>query len=675
MMKGLLMPPVSNPRGLGWLLVSRYRLSLLVVGLFLVVSAVTRMGLLAAQPSLAHDGAGRLLAAFAAGEVFDLLAGLWLAVPLTLYLTVVPERWFQSRVHRVLMALTLGATVFAALFVAVVELFFFAEFNGRFNFVAVDYLMYPTEVVSNIWESYPTGLVLALIGAATLAMLVLARKTIRRAWDQPAPWPQRGAVVLFLALALAGLTGIVSPGLAHVSEDRTLNEVASNGYYSFWTALAGSNASYEGLYATARHDVVFGRLRRLLAEPEAVPPSFRPGSTLRYIRASRPERPMNVVIVLEESLGAEFIGALHPRPTSLTPEFDAFSRQGTLLTRAYSTGNRTIRALEATTSSLPPLPGISIVRRPQSENLFTLPALLRDRGYQTLFCYGGRALFDGMGNYLRRNGVERIVDQGDFPAGTFHTAWGVADEAIFDRALTEMDAMSRTGRPFYSLLLSVSNHRPFDFPRDHVQYDSRLKRRDNAVRYADYALGRFLRQAQGHPFFQNTLFVLMGDHGARVYGAEEIPLVSYEVPVLFYAPGVIPAGRQVQTLASSLDIPPTVLGVLGFSYDSKFFGHNLFAVPPSAGRALMTHNSEIALMRGSRIAILGLHGSSRLFDVVGDRFVPVPHPDAAGRELIDDAIAYYDGADVEYRTGAYTFVHSPSDRFADVSPRRSQGTQ
>jgi phosphoglycerol transferase MdoB-like AlkP superfamily enzyme len=358
-----------------------------------------------------------------------------------------------------------------------------------------------------------------------------------------------------------------------------------------------------------------------------------------------------VVVVLEESLGSEFIGALHPRPASLTPNFDALVPQGTLLTHAYSTGNRTIRAIEATTSSLPPLPGVSIVRRPQSKDLFTLPAVLRERGYGTLFVYGGRAMFDGMGSYLRNNGVERIVEQKDFPDDAFRTAWGVSDQAIFDRALSEMDAFHAQGKPFYTLVLSVSNHRPYRFPEGSLAWDPKLKSRENAVRYADWALGRFARQARQHAFFKDTLFVFMGDHGARVYGASEIPLASYEVPILFWGPGIVPAGRRVDTLASSLDVPPTVLGILGLEYDSKFFGHDVLHVDPAAGRALMTHNNEIALMRGSRIAVLGLHRSMQLFDVKPDGgFVPAAVKD--GR-LIEDAIAYYSGADTAYRTGAY----------------------
>lgn len=640
---------------------SRYRLAVsLVVGL-MAASLIVRLILLLLQHAWTRDGLLPVLSALGFGEVLDGLTALWLAAPLVLYLTLVPERWFRHRAQRALVYGVSGLSAFAILFVAVAEVLFFQEFNGRFNFVAVDYLMYPGEVMGNIWESYPTGLILALLAVASAVISLLLRKPLRAAWWRPLPLRQRAATTLAFSLALASLTLAIPSSLAHVSEDRALNEITSNGYLSFWKALLGSEAPYEGLYATREPDAVFARLHRLLAEPAAVPASFLAGTTQRHIRPLSPRRRMNVVVVLEESLGSEFIGAIHPRAGSLTPGFDSLAAEGTLLTRAYSTGNRTIRALEATTSSLPPLPGVSIVRRSQSKDLFTLPEILRADGYQTLFVYGGRALFDGMGSYLQANGVERIVDQGDFPDDAFHTAWGVADEAIFDRALTEMDALHATGRPFYTLILSVSNHRPYQFPTDHVKWDSSLKSRDNAVRYADWALTRFVRQARAHPFFGDTLFVLMGDHGARVYGAAEIPLPSYEVPILFYAPGILPAGARVSTLASSLDVPPTILGVLGMEYDSKFFGHDVLHVDPSAGRALMTHNNEIALMRGSRIAVLGLHRSLQLFDVRSDgTFARAAAPGPAGRELMEDAIAYFSGADRSYRSGAYAMLPSKS---------------
>jgi phosphoglycerol transferase MdoB-like AlkP superfamily enzyme len=644
---------------------SRYRLVATVIGLCLATSGLTRLAFVVMDASVMSNGAGVLLAALGVGLLFDLQAALALALPWVLYLWWLPERWFQSRAQRFLIPATFLTVILATLFIAVAESFFFEEFNGRFNFVAVDYLLFPTEVVGNIWESYHTGLWLGVIVLAAVAILAALRSSLRRAWLDAMPFGQRTRWALVYVTVLAGSTLVISPSLAHVSADRALNEVAASGYRTFWDALVGRDAPYAGWYARREEASVGQRLAALAAEPTSRPLAVPavdgadspPRWTYRRVTPPGPERALNVVVVLEESFGSEFVGALHPEIDSCTPSYDELSKEGTLLTRAYSTGNRTIRALEATTASLPPLPGVSIVRRELSKNLFTLPSLLADRGYQTLFLYGGRALFDGMGSYLQANGVERVVDQDDFPSDSFKTAWGVADEVIFDRALTEFDAMQATGQPFYSLILTVSNHRPYTFPAGRIESDPKFRRRGNAVRYADYALGRFMRQAREHAFFDHTLFVLMGDHGARVYGAQEIPLASYEVPILFYAPGIVPAGARLETLASNMDVPPTVLGILGTAYDSKFFGQDLFTVAASAGRALMTHNSNIALMRGTSVAVLGLHESTRVFhyDASAQQLRPVRVTDQADRELIEDAIAYYDGADRMYRRGAYLF--------------------
>lgn len=642
-------------------LLSRPLFVLLVVGLSLTVSLLTRLALLALEPEVLGSGSWPLLRTLALGEFEDLKVALWVAVPWVLYLLVLPERWYAGRFHRVWLRVALGGAVAWALFVAVAEGFFFDEFAGRFNFVAVDYLLFPSEVATSIWESYHTGLWLLAIGGVGLLVIWRLSPLLDRAWLHPSPLARRGLYALAFGAALALVT-IALPGSSlTVAEDRRLNEIADNGYHTFWLALLGRDAPYRGWYASSEAAELAARLPRLVAEPTATPSTLTGDWTTRRVSPPGPARRLNVVIVLEESLGSEFVGALNPGMVSRTPELDRLAGEGTLLTQAFSTGNRTIRALEATTASIPPLPGISIVRRDQSQNLFTLPALLRERGYQTLFVYGGRALFDGMGAYLNANGVERVVDQTDFPSGLYTTAWGVADEFIFDRALTELDAMEGSGRPFYALVLSVSNHRPFLFPEGRITPKAEFHRRGNAVYYADYALGRFMRQAKDHAFFDHTLFVLMGDHGARVYGAAEIPMASYQVPILFLGPGSVPAGQRLDTLASSLDVPPTILGLLGESYESKFFGHDLFHLDPARGRAFMTHNSNIALLEGDRLAVLGLHQSVAHYrwNRGQGTLTRIEAPDAQDRELAADAIASYSGADQLYRSGAYTLAPLP----------------
>ena len=626
----------------------------LVAGAVAATSLLARIAIVASGHGW-HGGPLRpLLAALAAGAVYDALVALWIAVPLLLYLVLLPGARFGRRTHRVVRHAWLAAALFGALFVAVAEVVFFAEFDGRFNFVAVDYLIYPTEVMTNIWQSYPVAWVLAGLAAVVALLLRAARPLLATLDRQGGPGlRQRLVAGALYAGALALLTVAVSPRLARVSPDRELNELAGNGYYTFWQALLGRDALYDGLYATEPDSTAFPRLRRLVASDGAPPATDAASPAERVVGSGRAQRRLNVVVVLEESFGSAFVGALHPGDSaSITPAFDSLAAEGTLLTHAYSTGNRTIRALEATTASLPPLPGVSIVRRPQSVDLYTLPGVLRARGYATEFIYGGRALFDGMGAYMRNNGVERVVEQADFPRGSFRTAWGVADEAIFDRALVEMDSLHDTGRPFYALVLTVSNHKPYTYPAGRIAQDPAEHRRRHAVRYADWALGRFMREARTHAFFDSTLFVLMGDHGARVYGAAEIPLPSYEVPILLYGPSVVPAGARVATVASSLDVPPTVLGILGGAYDSRFFGRDVLRDPPSGGRALMTHNAELALLLGDRMAVLGLRGATSVYALgAADSLRALRVPDRAGRELVADAVAYYQGADHLYRAG------------------------
>lgn len=656
-------PPPSRPAASP--LRARFAPASLVFGLIFLLSQATRVVLLALRPQLLRDGLWPLAKAFAAGAAIDLLATAWIVLPWVIYLALAPERWLRTRVQRVLLFASLAAAIYGALFVTFAEGFFFDEFESRFNFVAVDYLLYPTEVLTNIWESYPTGWILGGIAVATAAILWARRRAVSGAAAGSVAIRARLGVLGVFLVAIAGCTLLLPAQLTVVSDDRALNQVAGNGYASFLAALLGADVPYEGFYRTLPRAEVLARLPGLLADSESAAATFDPGTSRRVVRPAGPPRRLNVVVVLEESLGSEFIGALRPQAKSITPELDRLIPEGTLLANAFSTGNRTIRAIEATTSGLPPLPGESVVRRPTSIGLFTLPAVLGARGYRTLFVYGGRAMFDGMGRYLAANGVERIVEQRDFPDDAFATAWGVCDGEIFRRAIAEMDAFESRGERFYLLALTTSNHRPFQFPESEVAWDHALDRRHNAVHYADHALGRFIDEARRHAFFDHTLFVLMGDHGARVYGAGEIPLPSYEVPILFFAPGIVPAGGRYERMASSLDIPPTVLGILGEPYVSRFFGHDLFSGSAPA-RALMEHNHKVALLSGDRMAMLSLQRGADTFRVTSDTapMQALPAADPQGRALLADAIAYYQGGDWLYRSGAYLLA--PGDGPAGV---------
>ena len=215
------------------------------------VALATRLALLLFARSPSASGMSQILHALAIGEVYDLLAALWLLSPLMLYLTLITERWYHRPVNRRLIEAGFFLSAAVAIFVAATEYFFFDEFTGRFNFVAVDYLIYPTEVVNNIAESYPLIPVLAAVVVVSALVVWILRHPLDRAFAATAPASHRWMSFLVYAVSLGALTTAARPDWAHVSEDRELNEIALNGYYTWWLAFIGQDAPYEGWYASA----------------------------------------------------------------------------------------------------------------------------------------------------------------------------------------------------------------------------------------------------------------------------------------------------------------------------------------------------------------------------------------------------------------------------------------
>lgn len=574
--------------------------------LFLAAAAVTRLTLYAVHvDELAHPLA-ELPALLGFGALYDAVAALYLFTPYALYLFLLPERLYRSRAHRLTLFATSLLAVFGLLYLGPVEFFFFDEFNARFNFVAVSYLIYPHEVFVNIWESYPVGRVLAGVALATLALLAVVRRPLWRSFDRPTGWGDRAAALGLLAVFGAVGYGFVDVNTGRYSTDRIANELAQNGVYTFFHALLHNDLDYNQYYVTVQKDEAIARVRRLVAQPNS---EFIPGAAnplARRVHNPGPEKRLNVVVVVEESLGAEFLGAYGDQ-RGLTPNLDRLAKESLVFTRVYATGTRTVRGLEAITASFPPIPGESIIKRRNSQPVYTWGEVMRRHGYTPLFVYGGYGSFDGMNAFYGKNGYE-VHDRAGIPEPAFTNIWGVSDEDLFRYAIGLFDEKHARREPFFAVLLTTSNHKPFTFPEGIPGVRATGGGRKDGVRYADHAIGALFETIRGRPYFDDTLFAIVGDHGARVYGREDIPLPSYELPLLVYAPRHI-ASRRVDTLVSQTDIAPTVLGLLGFSYDSVFFGRDAFAA--TADRfVLLSHNRDVALYRPDELVVLGIQKAS-----------------------------------------------------------------
>ena len=569
----------------------------------------------------------------AATVATTLAHGLWadaavaalVVLPLALWCACRRRDWL-GRGRRVLIGLVSMAWLLQT-FLFISEGFFFQEFLSRFNTVAIDYLIYPHEVFTNLWESYP------LIWIATGCVAMAAAVTLSSLrWVPPVTAPPAGRWRRMLAwpVAAAALAGSLALVDSKFSRERVVNELASNGAVSGVWAAWTRNLPYDAFYATLPRGEAFAMARAALGRNGGTfvapppPPVSAGGPDEAWFDAARaslqrrisgdPTRPKrNVCVLLEESLGSEFFGVLgrvtkKGKPDTLTPHLDKLIREeGLLFDNLYADGNRTIRGFEGVFSSFPPLPGDSILARDRTENVETLARVLKRDGYQSLFLYGGRGTFDYIKSYTLPNGWDRLIEQKDFDNPAFTTAFGVSDEDLYARGISEMRALHLTGQPFLVSFMTVSNHQPFSYPKGRIPDDPEARSRKHAVKYTDWALGDFFEKAKREPFWQDTIFVVIADHGARVYGSQQIPLKSYEIPLVFFGPAVVPAARRVSELGCQLDVAPTILGLLGRPYDSMFFGRDLLKEGTGPGRVLMHHNRSIGIYESDRLVVFGLN--------------------------------------------------------------------
>lgn len=626
---------------------------LLFLLVFTGVALLARLALLA---QAAHDVAwdASLPAAFAWGLAFDLGAAAFAALPLIALLALLPAEWGRRGWQRALTHAAGVALLFALLFGVVAEWSFWDEFGTRFNFIAVDYLVYTTEVLGNIRESYNVPL-LATIAFAVALMLggLFLQAGWPDRWLRHAAEPARrrwAAAGLWVAAALA--VGLVLreeqlPGF-HNNYNR---ELAKNGLWSLFAAFKNNSLDYDRFYRTLPPEKAFARLRDELVEDGSL--LLRPGApdTLRYVANNGPELRPNVIQITVESLSADFLGTFN-RASRLTPNLDEIARRSLLFENFYATGTRTDRGMEALTLSLPPTPGRSMIKRPGNDNLFTLGSVFRAKGYDTAFIYGGYGYFDNMNAFFGGNGY-RVVDRNSVAGDdiTFANAWGACDEDLLRWTLREADDAHRANRPFHHFVMTTSNHRPFTYPTGRIDLPPKVSGRAGAVKYTDYAIGKFLREAEGKPWFKNTVFVIVADHCASSAGKTELPVQNYHIPLLIYAPGGQIAPGRVATLTSQMDYAPTLLGLLNWSYPSRFFGHDVRKIPPDDAHALLGTYQKLGHLEKGELVVLSPQAGLQTYRVrLADGVqTPTGHSDYAEQE----AISFYQSASDLWQNGGY----------------------
>ncbi len=592
---------------------------------FMVLFAVSRALLLARNWPLAADIPGAELAkAFLVGARFDLVMSSYVLVPMVLgmFLPAGLSRrsWWNSW-------LAIVAVVFS--FLAALELDFYKEFHARLNSLVFQYVKEdPKTVLNMLWFGFPV-LRYLLLTVVLAALSIAALRWVDRRTHWPArtkSYRRRLLLTLVSALVITGCARGTfrsgSPlrwGDAFFGQHLFANHLALNGSFTLSKAAQSAVSDQRENPWLKRMPTALALqiLHRDLVSPRETllqPDSFPMLRQFDPVTTAAPSPYKNVVVILSESFSAQRVGALGS-PLQVTPQFDALAKDGLLFTHFFSNGTHTHQGMFATFSCFPNLPHYEyLMKQPEGAHRFSgLPRVLAQRDFKSVYVYNGDFAWDNQGGFFRAQGLDKLVGRFDFINPRFSDiTWGVSDEDMFDRGFEEIAQLQKSGKPYYAMLQTLSNHTPYALPDplpvEKVMVNGTEEGHLTAMRYADYALGEFFKKVKASgDLFDNTVFVFVGDHG---FGGSQqitdIDLVRFHVPLLIVGKDIQQRFGAVRTtVGSQVDIVPTVMGLLGGSYVHNCWGRDLLALPEGdPGRAIIKPSGTdqtVAIIEGNTI--------------------------------------------------------------------------
>lgn len=634
----------------------RYALLFAFTFWFLILSFLLRIIFMVWQASDVSWNIIDVLRTLFTGFFFDIGTVSFLLIPSVLYYLIVPNKFVGSWLDKIFVWFFTALGLFILVFTFFAEITFWDEFKNRFNFIAVDYLIYTHEVVANIEQSYPLPLLIfgILIVTALVLLLFYKKNVFRNIFSAAATLKERLIVLFSILFVAIFFTAFITNFQAEWSQNRYNSEISKSGIYSFFAAFRNNQMKYKEFYSATDDIMAFRIVKNRLAEKNA---KFNPNiySIHRTITDSIPSTEnKNVVFILVESLSGSFMREFGNKG-NITPFLDSLAQKSVFFNNLYATGTRTVRGMEAVTLSIPPTPGQSIVKRPENHNLFTVSNVFRKRKYTCNFFYGGDGYFDNMNSYFGGNGFN-IYDRGrgsvlsdDIKMKrnniadsevTFENAWGICDEDILNKMLKVADTYYSKKEPFFNFVMTTSNHKPYTYPPNKVIIPSGMSR-EGAVQYTDFALRKFFEKAKTKAWFSNTVFVIIADHCASSAGKDEIDVANYHIPA-FIINFPEKQNQKITKQCSQIDIFPTLFSLMHWNYASDFFGKNVLN-PDFEERAFSGTYRKLVLMKGEKTMILsdGKKQNFYKWKKADNSLTPLPMDE----NFLEETISWYQTAD------------------------------
>jgi len=531
------------------------------IRLFIIFSFLTRLFLYIINFNKLDISIISHLEIFFVGFCYDILASIYYFIPFVIYLMLLPSKIFNTKINKILVYLMVSMIIFVTLFSSVSEYFFWDEFGKRFNFIAVDYLVYTHEVIKNIQESYPLNIILSSIFVVSL---IISYKSKFNLQDNVSFKSRIIFLLLYIIVSIIEFNIIDKQPFTNISHNVYANELSKNGIYSFFSAFRHNELDYYEFYKTIDKKEAFANLKQLEGFDNL---------SSKEVKATTKYQKKNIILIMVESLSAEYLGT-YGNKQNITPHLDKLIKKSLFFNNLFATGTRTVRGMEAVNLSIPPTPGRSIIKRPKNNTLDSIGKILFNEGYENKFIYAGYGYFDNMNDFYSKN-YYQIVDRIKFTKDeiTFANAWGACDEDLFNKVLKEADKSYKKNKKFFSFVMTTSNHRPYTYPDGKIDIPSHTGR-SGAVKYTDFAINEFIKKAQKKKWFKDTIFIIVADHNGSSAGKSDLPLHRYKIPCIVYAPDFIKP-QVVSKLSSQVDIMPTIFSLIGIGYKAKFYGNNI----------------------------------------------------------------------------------------------------
>ena len=633
------------------LLNHRFGPVLLLTLIICSISFITRIVLLTKSFSNIGFLPIHFIGIFLVGLFYDLVVSSFFAIPVAIYCWLINDSFFRKKWQRIPLFTLYFILIFLIISIAGSEIVFWNEFNVRFNFIAVDYLVYTNEVLGNIQESYNMPVIILIVVTTTIILLFLIRKSLMASQAVSMAFKKRTAYFFIFLLIPVGAYFFVNTRIKNISNNNYVNELGGNGVYEFGAAFWNNELDYNRFYLV-RNDTANLKILRTQLQTSNATFVADPLSVERIIKNDSAEKKWNIILISVESFSGDYLKYFGNKE-GITPYLDSLVDKSLFFKNFYASGTRTVRGLEALSLAITPTPGQSIVRRPNNEGMFTMGNILKSKGYDVNYIYGGNSFFDNMGYFFGNSGYN-VLDIGYIPKNMVHhkTAWGIDDEASFNFCLQQCDKSYAGGKLFFNHLMTISNHRPYTYPDGRIDIPSASQSMQGGVKYTDFAIHKFLTDAAKKPWFNNTVFVIVSDHCSRSAGKTDLPINRYHIPCFIYAPHLVTPLIE-NRLTSQIDIAPTLLGMMNLNYTSRFLGFDLYKTPVKRDRVFISTYQNMGFIKDDKLVILSPQKKVTMYKP--DFLSGTSNAIALNDSLINEAIAWYQGASYLYKSKKYIF--------------------